>query len=132
MAVYVVWSTQLGARESHVPDATTLMTDPRARHYWDSTLSVGRSVSPHLGLDSPAWDVWLLYGRDAIWGGDTLPEPEWWEHQLRGLPDSLRLDPDRFGRKARELLEQAPVGSSSSRPLTSVGSGSSPAQPSPP
>ncbi|HSR43121.1 MAG TPA: hypothetical protein VLL48_13130, partial [Longimicrobiales bacterium] len=99
MAVYVVWSPQLGARESHVPDATTLMPDPRARHYWDPTLSVGKGVSPYLGLDDPAWDVWLLFPRDAIWGDGPLPPPEWWEHQLGSLPDSLRLDPDRFGRK---------------------------------
>ena len=53
--------------------------------------------------------MWLLFGRDAEWsdpGG--VPEPDWWEHQLGGLPDSLRLDPERFAREAAELLRERP------------------------
>lgn len=105
MSVYVVWSTQLGARESHVPEATTLMNDPRVRHYWDPELVVGDAVAGDLGLSEPAWDVWLLYGRDARWEGSGPPEPDWWEHQLHGLPEERHLDPSRFAEKARQLLD---------------------------
>lgn len=82
------------------------MPDPRVRHYWDPTLGVGRAAAPHIGLGSPAWDVWLLYDRDAAWGDGALPEPAWWEHQLGGLPADRHLDPTRFARKAEELLRK--------------------------
>lgn len=103
----MVWSPQLGAEERHVPDGARLILDPRVRHYWDPDRLVGRRYAPILGTDAPAWDVWLLFGRTARWSDpDGAPEPDWWEHQLGGLPDSLRLDPERFARKAAELLEE--------------------------
>lgn len=108
LAVYVVWSTQLGASESRVPDATALMPDARARHYWDPGLAVGKAVSGQLGLDDPAWDVWLLYDRVKTWGRGGPPEPDWWEHQLGNLPAERRLDPQRFAQRAAELLERGP------------------------
>ena len=110
VAVFVVWSSQLGAAERHVPDATRLISDPRARHYWDPDRLAGRAVTQRFArmLDrsaedaSPAWDVWLLFDRDARW--DSLPpEPAWWEHQLDMLPADRHLDPERFAGKAREL-----------------------------
>ena len=103
MAVYVVWSPQLGAREHHVPEATGLIPDDRVRHYWDPDRLVGSAYQDRLGLTEPAWDVWMLFGRDADWAADA-PDPDWWEHQLGGLPDSLRLDPERFAEQAVELL----------------------------
>lgn len=106
MAVYVVWSSQLGAEESHVPDATGLIPDPRVRHYWDGEQVVGGAYQEPLGLTQPAWDVWMLFDGNASWG-DTPPAPAWWEHQLTSLPDSLRLDPERFARKAEALLSGA-------------------------
>lgn len=90
-----------------MPDAAALMTDPRVRHYWDPGDRVGRLYAPVLGTDEPAWDVWLLFGRDARWEAD-VPEPGWWEHQLSGLPAERRLDPGRFAEKAGELLVVRP------------------------
>lgn len=107
VAVYVVWSSQLGAEERHVPEAATLMPDPRARHYWDPEMAVGRAYQAFLEIPQPAWDVWMLFGRDARWTGTDPPEPAWWEHQLSGagLPAERVLDPDRFARKAAALVE---------------------------
>lgn len=99
-----MWSPQLGAEEHHVPDATRLIPDERVRHYWDGESLVGSAYQAALGLEEPAWDVWMLFGRDAVWG-DEPPDPAWWEHQLGALPDSLHLDPERFARKAAELLD---------------------------
>lgn len=103
MAVYVVWSPQLGSEERHIPGGAGLIPDERVRHFWDPHMAVGSLYQDRLGLTEPAWDVWMLFDRNASWtsGG---PEPAWWEHQLRGLPDSLRLEPDRFARRARELM----------------------------
>lgn len=112
--VFVVWSSQLGAEEKHLPEAMALMPDPRARHYWDPSDQVGTAYQNRLRdpagdgepftMGSAAWDVWLLFGRDAHWDDDAPPDPAWWEHQLRGLPEAIRLDPERFAQKAAELL----------------------------
>lgn len=104
VAVYVVWSPQLGAEERHVPDATRLIPDSRVRHYWDPKMRVGGAYQDELDVSEPAWDVWMLFARNATWN-EAPPSPSWWEHQLAGLPDSLHLDVERFARKARELVE---------------------------
>lgn len=103
VAVFVVWSPQLGAEEGDVGEATTLIPDSRVRHYWDPDMLAGRTFAPQVGTRDPAWDVWLLFDRDARWTDDALPELSWWAHQLQGLPAERRLDPERFTRKAREL-----------------------------
>lgn len=113
VAVFVVWSDQLGARPRHVPEATELIPDRRARHYWDGEKVLGRAYQRSLAvgertfpLGSPAWDVWLLFDAEARWSDEGPPRPVWWEHQLGGgrLPAERRLDPDRFAAKASELV----------------------------
>ena len=70
-------------------------------------MRVGRGYQSFLQISQPAWDIWMLFGRDSDWG-DGPPPPDWWEHQLggEGLPAELILDPDRFADKAAELLER--------------------------
>ncbi|HEX9669571.1 MAG TPA: hypothetical protein VGC93_08815 [Thermoanaerobaculia bacterium] len=112
IAVFVVWSDQLFAGARHVPEAAELMPDRRARHYWDGDRVLGRAYQDRLEaggrrfeLDREAWDVWLLFDRDARWGEGGPPQPSWWEHQLRGpLPPERRLDPERFAARAAQLL----------------------------
>ena len=101
--MYVVWSPQLGAKESNVASATSLISDARARHYWDGGELVGTAYQPVLGLDAAAWDTWMLFDRDAVWRGDVPPKPAWWEHQLNRAPPSLHLDPTRFASHAEAL-----------------------------
>jgi len=103
VAVYVVWSSQVGGRERHVDKATQRVPDPRARHYWDGDQMVGKAFQPILGTPEPAWDVWMLFAPGARWEGETPPRPTWWEHQLYGMPDERLLDSDRFAAKAREI-----------------------------
>lgn len=103
IAVYVVWSSQLGAAETHVPEATTLLPDPRARHFWDPERLVGRRFQPALGTQEAAWDVWMLFGRGTRWPEGEAPTIGWWEHQLGGMPPELRLDPERFAAEASAL-----------------------------
>lgn len=101
--MYVVWSSQLGAEEKHVPEATTLLPDPRARHFWDPERRAGWLFQPALGTGEAAWDVWMLFDREARWLEGEAPEIAWWEHQLSGMPSELRLDPGRFAAKASAL-----------------------------
>ena len=106
LSVHVIWSNQLGAKEQHVAGGARLMSDARAAHYWDPENRAGTAFQRHIAdLGSPAWDVWMLFAPGVVWEGDVPPAPTWWEHQLSGLEgyENLRLDPDRFARKALEL-----------------------------
>jgi hypothetical protein len=103
IAVYVVWSRQLGAEEKHVADAMTLVPDARARHYWDGEELVGKAFQPVLDLPAPAWDTWMLFDRTTTWRGDRAPTPAWWEHQLSVGPPERQLDPERFASHAEAL-----------------------------
>jgi len=90
------------------------MPDPRARHYWDGGRVVGRGYRTlkldgrPLDLGIEAWDVWMLFDGKARWTVPGPPEPAWWEHQLHGLPEERRLDPDRFAGKAAALRARGP------------------------
>ena len=103
VAVYVVWSAQLGAQEKHVASATALVADARARHYWDGGMLVGSAYQTLLQLEAPAWDTWMLFDQDAVWRSESPPRPAWWEHQLRDAPPALHLDPTRFASHAEAL-----------------------------
>ena len=103
VAVYVVWSPQLGAEEKHVASASGLVPDVRARHYWDGGRLVGSAYQPILETAAPAWDVWLLFDKQATWKGDLPPKPAWWEHQLSSGPPALMLDASRFASHAQAL-----------------------------
>jgi len=73
--------------------------DERARHYWDGSQELGEAFSPLLGIRSRmAWDVYLLFDKDAEWK-DAPPAPAEWLHQLVGE------DPDR--KLSEERLEEA-------------------------
>lgn len=106
MPVFIVSSTQLGAEEDDIANVIGLMSGDNVRHYWDSEQRVGAAVQGFIGVDFPAWDVWLLYGPRITWGDDAL-EPTWWEHQLTGLDvPERRLDAERFAAKAAELVRR--------------------------
>ena len=91
-----------------MPVATRLVPDVRATHYWDSTGVTMRDYRAVLGLPEDAWDVYLVYGPDARWGGELPPKPIYWMHQL-GSPreprvDGPYLDPAVFAARVRSLL----------------------------
>lgn len=106
VAVYVVWSSQVGGKEKHVPGAAKLMEDRRAVHFWDPDQRIGKTYQPILGTPAAAWDVWMLFDRGERWTGDAPPRPTWWEHQLRQLPSERFLDPERFAQKAQDLVRR--------------------------
>ena len=104
--MFVISSSQLGAKEKDVANAMKLMRGHYARHYWDGDQHVGAAVQHFVqGLDYPAWDFWMLYRPGVTWGNEA-PEPDWWEHQLGSLGREFkqrRLDAERFVDKAQEL-----------------------------
>ncbi|MGH7523019.1 MAG: hypothetical protein ACREK8_01810 [Gemmatimonadales bacterium] len=103
IAVFVVWSPQLGAEEKHVAGASGLIRGSRVHHFWDPNELAGSAYQPLLKLPAPAWDTWMVFDRNAMWHDGAPPTPAWWEHQLSAGPPELHLDPARFAAHAEAL-----------------------------
>lgn len=102
---YAVWEPILrtddlrGARK-----ATTILPDPRVRHYWIDGQDVGEAFQAPLGLkDQVAWDVYLVYAPGMEWKGNRPPRPSYYMHQLHDLPAERRLDPTALAARLRKL-----------------------------
>jgi hypothetical protein len=104
----VVWVPQSRGREEHVPNATSFVADPRARHYWDGEGLLGQGYRTLLGLSEDAWDAFFVYGPDARWEGDVPPAPHHWMHQLgseeRPRVEGPWFDAREFARRAEALI----------------------------
>ena len=101
-------------KEKDVPEAATLLHNDYVHHYWNPSGSFGRELSRGLDLkvdgeEVYAWDVWLVYGPDAVWDGEQPPKPEYFMHQLWALgeTDLPRFDSKAFAQKVHQLLGTA-------------------------
>ncbi|MCH7495687.1 MAG: hypothetical protein IH825_06310 [Candidatus Marinimicrobia bacterium] len=59
-----------------VPGAVALLPDSRVNHFWDQTRIIGKFFKKNIAHDvssSVAWDMFFLYGTDAVW--EEIPEP---------------------------------------------------------
>ena len=59
-----------------VPAAVALLPDSRVNHYWDQTRMSGNFFKKNIAPDvsgSIAWDMFFLYGADAVW--EEIPGP---------------------------------------------------------
>ena len=71
--VYAVWLPMLGGDAREEWNGTT-MPDPRVTHFWDGELQAGQWFAKQVeGYDGVSWDVYYLYGPDAVW--ETIPSP---------------------------------------------------------
>ena len=103
MKVYSVWVPILPSdAQLTVGRATKSLSDPRVRHYWDGDNVLTTAYAPILGIDGDAWDVYLLYDKNADWT-DAPPKPVYWQEQL-GISDETRLDARKLNAKIKELL----------------------------
>ena len=100
-----MWTPELGARQENVPTGVELVPDKRALHYWNPSESVGKAYGQILQTPGPAWDVYFLFRRGVRWTGKTPPTPDFWMHQLGGVNNAPRLDPDVFKQHVDELLK---------------------------
>lgn len=108
--MYLVWVPMFRGMERDVPKASREMPGPRVSHYWDGESVLGKGYRKTLGLSEDAWDIFLLYGPDAKWDGETPPAPDFWMHQL-GSPRRPRLagpylDADVFLQKVEALFSR--------------------------
>lgn len=100
----MVWLPELGAQLKNVAPAAVLVSDSRAKQYWDPDEVVGTKYGRVLGIDGPAWDVYMLFRAGMTWQRDEPPKPDFWMHQLGGITNAPRLDPDEFARRTAQLL----------------------------
>jgi hypothetical protein len=79
-------------------------SEDRVRQWWDGAREMSQLFAQTLGLQGPAWDVYLLYRSGIRWEGEVPPAPTFWMHQLADPaadPDFLLCDD--ASRLAREL-----------------------------
>lgn len=65
---------------------------------------LGRAYEQILPTPGPAWDVYLLFARGTRWIGATPPKPAFWMHQMGGVTDAPRLNPDVLRARVDRLL----------------------------
>jgi hypothetical protein len=108
VCVYVVWVPSLPAdKEDRVPAATAKIADGRASHYWDADGKLKVAYQRLMKMDAPAWDVYYVYGRDSEWKDELPPPPDYWMHQLRGLPPERMLKGETLAEEMNKLLRKA-------------------------
>ena len=79
LRTYVVHEPVIGGTANNIAGAASLVHAP-VRHYWNPTGSFGRLAGTafdlhHDGKPVFAWDVWTIYGPDAIWKSAGPPTP---------------------------------------------------------
>jgi hypothetical protein len=104
--VYAVYLPILrGDKESDVPLATKRLPDERASYFWDGKGEMAQSYAHVLKLPAGyvAWDVYMVFNRDAEWKNDP-PAPDYWMHQLGGVMPERQLNGERFAEETNKLL----------------------------
>lgn len=113
---FVVHVPVLGAKAKDVAPASKLLHNVNVRHYWNASGAFGgmlsNAVRPSEGEKKwiYAWDVWLIYGPEAVWEGSALPQPKLLMQQLSALQGSTRfprLDRNVFAQNVQALLATA-------------------------
>ena len=106
LRVYVVWVLMLPEDQSvQAQEASCLVSDQRASHFWDAERVLPTLFSSVLNLSSgyPAWDVYLAYPPGARWD-DEPPKPPYWQHQLGGAAMAPQLDGETLAAHVRLIL----------------------------
>ncbi|MFQ5694389.1 MAG: hypothetical protein ACE5HB_00200 [Terriglobia bacterium] len=113
LATYVVWLPVLNFQDARTLQRNTRkesrrLPGPRSLHYADPEGYAGHAYSKIMEIPygAPAWDMYFAFGPDAEWK-DGPPAPDYWEHQLGGMPPGKRLNGPRFAERVRRLLAQA-------------------------
>lgn len=106
LRVYVAWVPMLpGDQSKTAQEASCLVSDQRASHFWDAGRALPTLFSGVLDLASsyPAWDVYLTYPAGITWE-EGPPRPLYWQHQLGGLAVSPQLDGETLAVHVRLIL----------------------------
>jgi hypothetical protein len=110
LAVFVVWLPFVdGDSREKAVEAMNVLSDKRAKHFWDSRGEVGKAFAPHIKLPKGemvgvAWDYYALFEPRAKWK-DSPPAPTEWMHQLTGIVPERQLDGDKLRVAVEKLLK---------------------------
>ena len=113
MRLYIVWVAVKNSQTAAELAANAAHEAPRyrgAQSYLDASGDATRAfaaplkLQPRLGVQLPAWDVYLAYSGDARWIETSPPAPAYWMHQLSNAPPDLRLNGDKLRSEIEELL----------------------------
>jgi hypothetical protein len=112
LQTFVVHVPVIGAKAKDVTPAARVLENPHVRNYWNASGEFGRALASAVQLKNGdetvyAWDVWLLYGPDAEWIGDSIPQPALLMHQLWKLEGTKfpQLDSAAFAREVHNRLQ---------------------------
>jgi hypothetical protein len=111
LRTYVVHEPVIGGKATNIAGAANLVHAP-ARHYWSPSGSFGRLAAAafdlrHDGKPVYAWDVWTIYGPEAVWRSAGPPRPRVLMDQLSALagdPRFSHLDSRKFAGDALALM----------------------------
>jgi hypothetical protein len=111
LRTYVVHEPVIGGSAKNIPRAAGLV-HASVRHYWNPTGSFGRLAGAafdlhHDGKPVYAWDLWTIYGPEAVWTASGPPLPRVLMHQLPALAADTRfshLDSGKFASDALAML----------------------------
>ncbi len=103
-----MWVPRNRARARHVERVTSIVTDERATQYWDEYGTVIDPFTDMLTLTGPCAGVFLIYGPDAVWEGDTPPVPDYLEdaHAREYNRPHPQFNGRRFADSVRAVLSQ--------------------------
>ncbi|HVC37113.1 MAG TPA: hypothetical protein VNF46_01800 [Gammaproteobacteria bacterium] len=104
LRTYVVYIPKLGAQAKDIQPTVSLLPSKYVSRYWDPAGVSGRRFGDTLEIGQYAWDVWMIYGRGQRWDKELPPKPDFWMHQLYGLPNSSFLNADTFAKKVKTYL----------------------------
>lgn len=124
LQTFVVHVPVIGATRTDVTPSMKLLQNPNVSHYWNESGAFGRELAKAVGLKRGdelvyAWDVWLIYGPEAMWEGTSPPRPRRLMHQLRAMQGSTEfphLDSEAFAQEVHQLLAQLPPATSTPAP----------------
>lgn len=102
---YIAWVPMLRAEEKHVRSATRVVSDSRTTHFWDGNGVLLSDFKLVLSISEPAWDIYMIFDRNARWDVSSPPAPDFWMHQLGSRVDGPPLDPTAFAVRVDALLE---------------------------
>ena len=112
LKTFVVYVPVIGAKAKDVEPAARILENPYVRNYWNASGEFGRALAKAVQLKNEketvyAWDVWLLYGPEAEWRDNSIPQPELLMHQLWKLEGTTfpKLDSTIFAREVHNRLQ---------------------------
>lgn len=77
----------------------TVMPDARVKHFWDGKRKAAQWFAKNVdGYEGVSWDMYYLYGPDAVW--ETVPSP------LAGSGGTIIRERDKLEMEVRALMKK--------------------------